>query len=131
PTRRSSDLKLSDELIGVTVGMAGVVRRGAGDLIEAKQKVLDALQRVLRVYERLVAEIQLGAMGNRQQRVSKHQRRIAHLLDFLQRVDVAERLGHLLLFDIEMLAVDPETDERLAGRAFALCDFVFVMRKNQ
>jgi hypothetical protein len=43
----------------------------------------------------------------------------------------AERLRHLLLVHDQVLDVNPEARERLAGRTFALRDLVFVMRKNQ
>ena len=47
------------------------------------------------------------------------------------RVDVAERLRHLLVLDEQMLDVHPEARERLLGRALALRDLVLVMRKDQ
>ena len=52
-----------------------------------------------------------------------------------QREEVPQRLAHLLAFDEQMGAVQPMFDETLASRlhagAFALRDFVFVMREHQ
>src|SRR5881628_380306 len=107
------------------------MRPGAGELLQAKQKELDAFQRLLRILERLRAEVQFRAMRNRKQRVAQRQRRVAHLLDLGKRIDVSQRLGNLLLVNIQMLAMDPVADEGLPGGPFALRDLILVMWKNQ
>src|SRR5256885_8117113 len=45
--------------------------------------------------------------------------------------EVAQRLGHLLVVHVDEAVVHPDLRERLAGRAFALGDLVFVVRELQ
>src|SRR5258708_2244869 len=52
-------------------------------------------------------------------------------LEVVERVKIAEALAHLLAIDEKMLAVIPMMRKKLAVAAFALCDFVFVMREKQ
>src|SRR5437660_3923829 len=47
------------------------------------------------------------------------------------RIEVAFRLRHLLAFDQQEFSMDPEPDERLPGRAFRLCNLVFMVREDQ
>ena len=46
-------------------------------------------------------------------------------------VHVAERLGHFLAVDEQVLDVEPVAHEGQAGRGLALRDFVFVVRKAE
>ena len=48
-----------------------------------------------------------------------------------QRKEVAQALGHLLALDQKKPHMKPEVCKRLTGERLGLCDFVFVVRKNQ
>src|SRR5687768_876663 len=76
-------------------------------------------------------EVQLRAVGNGEQGVAKREGAVSHLLDLGEGEDVAQRLRHLLLIDVEVLAVEPVADERLSGRTLALRDLVLVVREDQ
>src|SRR5206468_9064718 len=52
-------------------------------------------------------------------------------LQISQSEEVSLRLGHLLAFDEQMFGMQPVAYERLAGCAFALRDFVFMVWKCQ
>ena len=45
--------------------------------------------------------------------------------------EIAQRLGHLLVVDVEKAVVQPVIDKRLTGGPFALRDLVFMMRELQ
>ena len=58
--------------------------------------------------------------------------RIVPLLEELPDADeVAQRLGHLLPFDEEVLHVQPEANELLPGAGLGLSDLVLVVRENE
>ena len=76
-------------------------------------------------------EVQLLAVRHRRQQVADGFRRVALGHEVAQRVEVAERLRHLLAFHQQKLGVQPEARERLAGERLRLRDFVLVMREDQ
>ena len=67
----------------------------------------------------------------RQQEIPDRRRTVAALDDVGDCVGVAERLGHLLVVDEQILNAHPEARELPAGRRFALRDLVLVMREDQ
>ena len=60
-----------------------------------------------------------------------HGFRVVFLEHITDGEEVAQRLGHLFVVHIDEAVVHPHLRKRLAGRAFALCDFVFVVGKLQ
>ena len=107
--------------------MRAVARHG----VKPREKVGEPAKRLFRLPQARPREIELLAIVGRQQQIP-HGRRPVPLGDHVwDRVGVAERLRHLLLVHDQVLDVNPEARERFAGRALALRDLVFVMRKNQ
>src|ERR1700751_1325600 len=51
--------------------------------------------------------------------------------EIAQRIEIAERLGHLFAFDDQVLGVQPEFRELLSRGGFAFGDFVFVVREGE
>ena len=105
-------------------------RLGPG-FFQSRAKVAQAGHRFLCAPQRVESKVELLAAGNTQQEIANPRRREALGNQIAKRVVVAFRLGHRLAFDFQVLEVQPVADELLTGSAFALGNFVFVMRKNQ
>ena len=94
------------------------------------ERGVQALERGARVVQMHIAVVQRAAV------VAAHDKK-AHRLGvvLLEHVadgeEVAQRFGHLLVVDIDKAVVHPRLRKRLAGSAFALGDFVLVVRKLQ
>ena len=107
------------------------MRAGRPDQIEPGEAVGEPLQGLFGAAQTVPGKVQLLAIVRRQQQVA-HRRRPEAFFDHVgDGVGVAERLRHLLLVDNQILDVDPEARERPAGGAFALRDFVLVMREDE
>ena len=97
---------------------------------QAEAHLVDAAQRRRRRVEALEGEVELLAVVDRDQQVAQRPRVDAARQQVLQRVLVAERLGHLLAVDDQVLGVQPVAREGLAGGALALRDLVLVVRED-
>src|SRR6202011_3171532 len=86
--------------------------------LEPQPEISQALDRRSRRLQTIEGEIQLLAIGHRDQKITYGLRLITHLEQLAKRIDVAERLRHLLRFDIEKLAVQPESRKRFSGDCF-------------
>ena len=51
--------------------------------------------------------------------------------NFPNREEIAQRLGHFLVVNIDIAVVHPVMRECLACSSFTLCNFILVMRENQ
>ena len=102
-----------------------------GQRFDAAEEIGDAPQRLFGLLQAGPREVQLLAVVAGQQDVAQRRQAEALVEHVLHRVDVADRLRHLLVVDEQVLDVEPEARELLAGRAFALRDLVLVMRKHQ
>jgi len=76
-------------------------------------------------------EIELLAVRNTGQSKPQRRRFVTLRKQIAEREEIPLRLRHLLAFDKQMLGMQPIPRERLARRALALRNFVFVMRKCQ
>ena len=103
-----------------------------GDLsrFDAVGDSVPAVEALLLFAHQLVAEIQgLAVMGRKQRQA---QRLAAmRLQQFVDGLDVAAGLGHLLAAHIKIAVVHPVTHKGLAVGAFALGDLVFMVGKHQ
>ena len=108
-----------------------VVRAAGGQRLDAAEEIGDAAQRLFGLLEPGPREVQLLAVVTRKQDVAECRQAKPLVEHVLHRVDVADRLRHLLVVDEQVLDVKPEARELLAGRAFALRDLVLVMREHQ
>ena len=106
-------------------------RLPAGYHVETGKAIHQPAERFVGLLQRVPREAQLLAVVARQQQVSQRRRPEALIDDVFDVVDVAERLGHLLVVDDQVLDVHPEPRERRARGAFALGDLVFVVRENE
>ena len=75
--------------------------------------------------------VEAGPVVDRDQRQAQGPRRDAGREELADPGDVAGRLGHLRAAHLEMGAVEPRADERLAGRRLALGDLVLVVREDE
>ena len=98
---------------------------------QGEQGSVQPLDRGARRRQRLVGVAQAGPIVNRDEEVAQRSRGHAALEDLVDPGDVAFRPGHLRAAHLEVGAVQPGLDERLAGRRLALGDLVLVVGKDQ
>src|SRR5690348_12167879 len=106
-----------------TVGKFGGFQ-AAGEIAQA----FDGAGGLLQTVE---GEIQLPAIRNAGERETQSGRLMPFGEQIEESEEIAEGLGHLLAFDQKVLGGKPVADERLGGGAFALGNFIFVMRKGE
>jgi len=94
------------------------------------ERDVQPLQRSTRVFQMHVAVAERAAVM-RPNDEKPDGFRIELLQHIANQEKVAQALGHLLVVDVDEAVVHPAVGKRLAGRAFALRDFVFVMGKRQ
>src|SRR6185295_7841777 len=98
--------------------------------LQMEYKILDSIERRLRVFESFERKIQLFAIPHGYQQIANRERLESFLDEISKREEIALRLRHLLALDEQMFSVDPKANKRTARYGLALGDFVFVMRKN-
>lgn len=91
---------------------------------------IQAIQRSLRLLDHLAGEVDRAAIL-RAEHEHAHRFQIKFLGDVAHGEEVAQRLAHLLVIHIDESVVHPVMDERLARRALALGDLVFVVREDE
>ena len=118
---------------GSTCWLAWIARQRVptGNFAQFADAFVNPRQRSARALQTFEREIERLAVMRGEQQITDFAAGETFRQQIAQREKVAERLAHLFAFDQQMRAVQPVFDERLAGRAFALGDFVLVMRKNQ
>ena len=96
-----------------------------------REEIREPRQRRVGLREHVPVERQLLPVVHRKQQVAQRRRAVALVEDVAHGEDVAERLRHLLVVEVEELDVHPEARRRAAGGAFGLRDLVLVVRKDQ
>ena len=99
--------------------------------LQAQLVVAQALDGRGSALEAVEGEVELLAVGDGGEQVADDFGLPALLHQIAQRVEVAEGLGHGLALDHEVLGVEPEAGEGLAGGGFRLGDLVFVVREGE
>ncbi len=97
---------------------------------EPEPHLVEPAQGRLGVGQGVEGEVELLAVVDREEEVAHGARAGAPLQQLAQGVEVAERLGHLLAVDDQVLGVQPGADERLAGGRLALGDLVLVVGED-
>ena len=104
---------------------------GASNFPQFAEALINPRQRGARALQAFEREVERLAIMRREQQITDFAPGETLRQQIAQREKIAERLAHFFAFDEQKRAVQPVFDERLAGRAFALRDFVLVMRKYQ
>ena len=94
------------------------------------ERGVEPAQRAPRVVEAGVAEVERAAVV-RPDHEEADRLAVVALQHVADGEEVAERLRHLLVVDVEQPVVHPDVGERAAARAFALRDLVLVVRELQ
>jgi hypothetical protein len=94
------------------------------------QRGVQPAERVLRVVEVGIGVVERAAVV-RAQYEEAHDLRVVFLEDVAHGKEIAKRLRHLLLLDLDEGVVHPVIHEVPIARAFGLRDLVLVMRKLQ
>src|SRR6267378_4093724 len=100
-------------------------------LLQAIREIPQPLHGTRRLLKATECEVELLAVRNTRQGKAQRRRFIAFPEQVAQRIEIAQRLGHFLALDEQMLRVQPIPREGLSAGGLALCDFVFVMRKRE
>ncbi len=108
-----------------------VLARFSFRFTQTRAKVAQARHRFLRAGKRIEREVQLLVVRHTQQKIANRGRRKTFRRNVAKRVVVAFRLRHRFAVDFQMFEVNPVAHELFSGRAFALRDLVFVMRKDE
>ena len=91
--------------------------------------VVDLLKRAFCGGKRIQSKILPIAVMRSDERVADGARRVAFGQQVVKLVKIIKRLAHLLPINKQMIGMHPITNKLLAGRAFGLRNFGFVMRK--
>ena len=101
-----------------------------GSRCDQTERGIQALERIAGIVQVRIAVVQRAAvMGADDEKA--HRFGVVLFQHFADGEKVAQRLGHFLVVHPHETVVNPETGQRLAVGAFALGDFVFVVRKLQ
>ena len=110
--------RLLDARLDLVMGAAG------GQRFDAAEEIGDAAQRLFGLLEPGPGEIELLAVVAGQQDVAKRRQAEAFVEDVLHRVDVADRLRHLLVVDEQVLEWNQKRENSLPV-APSLCAISF------
>ena len=112
------------------VKRAGHVLRVFHLPIKVAHGVFNARQRRLRLVKAFLGEVERAAVVRLQHQETQHVRRRG-FQDVAQKQEVAQRLAHFLVVDLQHAAVHPVVCKRAAARGLGLRALVFVMREHQ
>ncbi len=117
------------ELIDVTGAQAAVTfcRRC---VVQPSQGVGDPFQGLLGRVKTVEGEVELLAVGDRQQQVSNDDRIESALQQLPEREEIALGLGHLFSVDGQVFRMEPVAGKGLAGGGFGLGDLVLVVGED-
>ena len=129
------------QVVGESVGELGVCgfrcgfrlgekRISGGSGVQARKERVEFLQRGPGRSEGIRVEIELGAIVRAEQEIADLRTGPAFRREVAQRVEITERLRHLLPLDREVFAMEPVIDELAAVCGFALRDLVLVVREH-
>src|SRR5215831_20617321 len=98
---------------------------------QVAQRSVQAAEGGIGLLELVEGVVDRTAVMTREQEVAQYLGVAQPRQHLAQGEEVAERLRHLLLVDVDEAVVHPDIGELVAARAAGLCDLVLVMRKLQ
>ena len=100
------------------------------DRAEAENEIFDPLQTRAGGVEARKGKIELRPIMGRKEKIAHFRSGVPFFEKIAQGIKIAEALRHFFMIDKEMLHMNPVEDETVAGAAFRLGDFIFVMGKH-